>query len=303
MSGRVDELSDRHLHWVDVDGIRTRYYEAGDGQPLVLLHGGEIGSLYSLDAWSLVLPLLARDFRVIALDRIGQGHTDNPSGDRYHPRQMLDHTLKFFGALGIHDAHVVGHSRGGLIGTWLTQHHPELVRSLVIVNSRTTAPEDSAYPNDVFYEQLGHRQRLLAGEVTRETVSVEPMAQCYDPESVTPAFIERLLEIARLPKSADARQRIRIDRETNWLLPIYDLRREALAQIDHAGLPVPTLVLWGLNDLSAPLPVAVQLFERIAARTPRAEMHVLNEARHYCFRDQPDAFARVVRGFCADVTA
>ena len=294
----IDSLDPDHLHWVDVDGIRTRYYEAGSGPTLVLLHGGEIGSLYSLDGWSLNLPTLARDFRVIALDRLGQGWTANPASEVYRPQMMLDHTRRFLEILGIAGASIVGHSRGALIGTWLAQHHPDLVGRLVMVDSRSTAPEDPRYPNDVFYEQLGHRQRLLAGEVTLETVGAEPAAQSYDHDNLTPDFLDRMLAIARLPKSAESRARVRVDRETRWLPEIYAIRAGVLERIEHDGLDVPTLIVWGRDDESAPLPVGLTLFERIAARTADVEMHILNRAKHYCFRDQPQAFDAALRGFC-----
>jgi pimeloyl-ACP methyl ester carboxylesterase len=211
---------------------------------------------------------------------------------------MLDHTRRFLELLGIEGATLVGHSRGALIGTWLVQHHPQLVRRLVLVDTRSTAPPDDRYPNDVFYERLGHRQRLLAGEVTVETVAAEPLAQSFDRRAVTQDFIDRMMAIARLPKSAEARHRVRVDRETAWLPEVYALRTSVLQRIDAEGLSVPTLVLWGRDDESAPLPVGIQLFERIAEKTRDAEFHVLNQARHYCFRDRPLEFEAAIKAFC-----
>lgn len=296
----VDGIDPAWVQWIDVAGVRTRYLDVGNGPPLVLLHGGEIGSLYSLDGWSLVVPLLARQFRVIAPDRVGQGHTANPPLP-YRPDAMLDHARAFMEALDLRGAHVVGHSRGGLIATWLAQQIPERVASVVVVDSRTLAPEDPRYPNDVFYERLGHRQRLLAGEVTEETVALEPFAQCFYPAAVTRSFLDRMLEIAHLPKSLESRHAIRENRETVWLPEIYELRRNVLAGVDKAGVPVPTLVVWGLDDESAPLPVGIDLLGRLAARTSHVEMHVLSRARHYCFRDQPAAFSAAVASFCGRV--
>ncbi len=62
----------------NVDGIRTRYYEAGIGEPLVLIHGGSFGSYYSADHWSLNFDGLSKHFHVYAFDKLGQGYTDNP---------------------------------------------------------------------------------------------------------------------------------------------------------------------------------------------------------------------------------
>jgi 2-hydroxy-6-oxo-6-(2'-carboxyphenyl)-hexa-2,4-dienoate hydrolase len=65
--------------YIDVNGIRTRYLEAGDGEPLVLFHGGNMGSANLAECaedWELNMPGLSRHFRVIAVDKLGQGFTD-----------------------------------------------------------------------------------------------------------------------------------------------------------------------------------------------------------------------------------
>jgi pimeloyl-ACP methyl ester carboxylesterase len=76
------------------------------------------------------------------------------------------------------------------------------------------------------------------------------------------------------------------------------LKQATLRRIDEEGLTTRTLVFWGFNDRSAPLPLGQDLFSRIAQKTPRAEMHVLNGAGHYSYRDQYEAFNRVLTGFC-----
>jgi pimeloyl-ACP methyl ester carboxylesterase len=298
MRAIADGLDEQKIHYVDVDGVRTRYYEDGEGETLVLLHGGEYGSLYSLDGWSLVLSELSASFRVIALDRLGNGHTGNPSDrDGYTLDALFRHTLGFFQALDIRSAHVAGHSRGGFLGTWLALEHSHLVRSLVIVDSRTTAPASTQHPNDVFYEALGHRPKLLEGSPTLDLIRVEPEAQAIVKEHITEDFLARMLEIARLPKTLEAQRRLRAIREDSWLPAIYAKRVEMLEAIEARGLPVPTMLLWGFDDRSAPFPTAVDLFTRIAAKTPEAELHVINRAGHYVFRDQPTAFARALTGY------
>jgi len=294
-----DGLDPRLLRWITVDGIRTRYVDAGDGSDVVLLHGGEIGSLYSLDSWSLVLPSLAARFRVIAADRIGQGWTDNPKDHPYRAAMMLEHTYRLLDALGIRGAHVVGHSRGGLIGAWLALERTDLVRTLTVVASRSLAPPDPGHPNHVFYDSLGHRERLLAGEITQETVSAEPRAQSFDPSTVTTDFVARMMAIANLPKSAAARRHAEADRRTIWLPDVERLRASVLERIDRDGLPTPTQLLWGHDDLSAPPATGLALLHRIAQLTPDAELRIINRARHYLFRDRPEAFVAAVTDFAS----
>jgi 2-hydroxy-6-oxonona-2,4-dienedioate hydrolase len=294
----ADSLDPRKLHFVDVGGVRTRYYEDGQGEPLVLFHGGEFGSLYTLDSWSLNLPGLAEHFHVYAPDKLGHGYTDNPAPDAYTPEALFRHAVGFLEALGLRGAHVAGHSRGGFLVTWLAVERPELVKSLIIVDSQSIAPDAVSGGADDFYEKLGHRKRLLEEPPTEELVRIEPDAQTYHREQVTDDFVARLLEIARLPKTREAQRRIQELRPTNWYPALFRKRDELLQRIDAEGLTLPTLVIWGFDDQSAPLSLGIQLFGRLAPRAPHAELHVLNQARHYCFRDQPAAFNRLLRAFC-----
>ena len=71
--------------FIDVDGIKTRYFEKGSGPLVVLFHGGHFGSHDAADCaedWGLNFDGLAERFHVFAVDKIGQGFTDNPSATR-----------------------------------------------------------------------------------------------------------------------------------------------------------------------------------------------------------------------------
>jgi 2-hydroxy-6-oxo-6-(2'-carboxyphenyl)-hexa-2,4-dienoate hydrolase len=277
--------------------VRTRYYEDGQGEPLVLVHGGQFGPGYSLDSWSLNLPVLARRFHVYALDRLGQGHTGNPrTDDDYTAEALYRHFRGFLDAAGVGPASFVGHSRGALPITRLALETPDRVRTLIIVSSNTLAPEDPSFPSGTFYAEIA--RRTPPGPPTRESVRLEPEGQAYSTAHITEDFTARLLEIALLPKTLEAAERMRVVGNTIWNPSLDRMRDEAIEQIEARGLPVPTLVVWGLNDVSAPLRVhGLPLFDRIAARTPHAGLHVVNETGHYVFREQPETFHRLVESF------
>ncbi|MGE4056301.1 MAG: alpha/beta fold hydrolase, partial [Vicinamibacterales bacterium] len=97
-----DSLDTSKLQFIDVMGRPTRYFEDGAGEPLVLFHGGQYGSLYSLDAWSMALPGLAQSFHVFAVDKLGQGFTAGPATAAEYTFEMLvEHSIAFLDALGI----------------------------------------------------------------------------------------------------------------------------------------------------------------------------------------------------------
>src|ERR1044071_10316572 len=102
--------------WIDVDGIRTRYFEAGKGEPVVFIYGGNFGtgdSACSADTWSNQLAPLAERFRAIAFDKVGQGETDNPKNDDYTMAAVWRHAAGFLRALKLPPVHLVGAPRGG----------------------------------------------------------------------------------------------------------------------------------------------------------------------------------------------
>ena len=298
--GSVDSLDERKIHYIDVGGVRTRYFEDGAGDPLVLLSGGEFGSLYSLDAWSLNLAELAKSFHVFALDKLGQGHTDNPvSDDEYTFDSVVKHVSTFVETQGLTRFHLVGHSRGGLVASWLAQTEPSAVCSLVIVDSGSVADHDPETSDLDVYAELG----LLKGwdpdvTPTLETVGIEPKGQAYYQESVTDDFLRRLLNIAELPKTNVAQRRMAALSEDVWYPSVNRRRAKNLDGIRRQGFRVPTLIVWGMNDKTAPVERGRALFDEVSVHTAECEWHVLNGAGHCSFRDQPVAFNRVVAGFC-----
>ena len=293
----VDALDRSKLHFVEVDGIRTRYYMDGTGQPLLIFSGGQFASLYSLDAFSLNLPELAKDLQVYGVDKLGQGHTDNPKSDaEYTFDSLYNHTYRLIQTLGVTSCILMGHSRGALLVAWLALEHPELVKKLVLVDTDTLGPEIPMFPSGSFYVNLP----VHTGPPTLESVLIEPAAQAFRKEQLTDDFAARLLEIAQLPNFQVAERKMVELGPSVWMPSLNPRRLEAIRRIEDEGFRMPTLLIWGANDRSASLPKGLQLFERIAAKTPQAEMHLLNDAGHYTFRDQYEAFNQIVRDFCLD---
>ena len=104
---------DHRLFHVDVDGVRTRVLQAGDGPDLVLLHG--TGG--HLEAYARDIAGLARDFRVTCYDMVGHGWSDLP--DRPFTIDVLsDHLIGLLDALGIDAPHLSGESLGGWVVAW-----------------------------------------------------------------------------------------------------------------------------------------------------------------------------------------
>lgn len=115
---------------VTLRGLRFAYREyAGDGRPIVLLHG--VAS--NAKIWLLVAPLLAPRFRVFALDQRGHGRSDKPDTGYGFPTVAGD-LLAFVDALGLERPVVVGHSWGGNVALEFAARHPGRAAGLVLVD-------------------------------------------------------------------------------------------------------------------------------------------------------------------------
>lgn len=117
-----------------VDGLVTSYLEAGDGEPVVLLHGGEFGASAELSWERNVLALAAR-YRVLAPDMLGFGNSAKVIDFNDGRGMRIRHVARFCSQLGVGSAHFVGNSMGAInLLTDATSDSPVLpVRSLVTI--------------------------------------------------------------------------------------------------------------------------------------------------------------------------
>jgi pimeloyl-ACP methyl ester carboxylesterase len=138
------EVAGLTAHFMNVNGVRTRYYEAGSGEPIVLVHGGDFSGHSSANVWSRDIPLFAKRFHVLAPDALASGLTDNPADDNdLNIQGEVDHLYDFIRALKLGTVHLVGEGRGGGCVFFLALQHPDVVKDVVIVNSNTAAPSRS----------------------------------------------------------------------------------------------------------------------------------------------------------------
>ncbi len=280
--------------FVTVDGIKTRYFEGGSGDALVLIHGGQFGSYYSADYWGLNFEAFCADFHVYAFDKLGQGFTDNPKNDAdYTMSAVIDHTDGFIRTMGIEKAVLLGHSRGALPAARIAVDHPDMVKALIILASNTLAADDSSTPMN-FYTKLDEGAPPVPN---REFVCRESVANSYSKDHITDDFAEAMLKIALLPKTLEARMKMSRLAASQLLPEIRNKKYETLDQIKDGRLKAPTAMVWGLNDPSASVKLGMDLLQLIGSVVDRTQLHVVNHAGHYLFRERPEEFHRLVISF------
>ena len=117
-------------------GDIAMYYEVhGTGEPLLLIPG----LATDVSDYARLIPLLASQYRVIAIDNRGVGRSDKPDAP-YSIEQMAEDAAGVLDALQIERAHVIGFSMGGRIAVALALAHPARVRSLILVSTGVRRP-------------------------------------------------------------------------------------------------------------------------------------------------------------------
>jgi len=288
------EVAGLQAHFMDVNGVRTRYYEMGDGEPMVLVHGGGWSGSSSANVWSKDIPLFAERFHVFAPDKLGSGMTDNPQEDsELNIQGEADHIYDFIRAQKLGRVHLVGQSRGGGCVFFLALQHPEVVIDLVIVDSDTAAPEGHAAgeesaakcPDETDWEEWKCR--------IRSNTSLPD--QIFDDEYLLAGKYMSLLPkseqtVAKLKGGAGGELATK-EGFSKW-------KAQWLARITKEGdLQMPVLVYWGGGESPAAIAHGTALHDVIAKKNPRVWMITSSKGGHFHFREYPEEFVNNVTNF------
>jgi pimeloyl-ACP methyl ester carboxylesterase len=256
---------------LELDGLRIAYERAGDGPPLVLVHG------YVGDAratWAQQIEELSDEFTVVAWDMPGAGRSSDPP-ESFRLADYADCLGGFMDALGLDRPHVAGLSFGGGLALELYHRHPGIPRTLILASAY--AGWAGSLPADVVEQRLQQVLQLselppdrFVHEVAPTLFSRSAPAEAVDPfmASAHEFHPAGLRAMARSVAEADLRD----------VLP---------------GIHVPTLLVYGANDQRAPLAVA----EALHAAIPRSQLVVLPEVGHLCNLEAPERFNSAVRAF------
>lgn len=178
---------------MDAGGVRTYYEIVGEGEPLVLLHGG----LCTIETWGPQLPALAAKYKVYLPERRGHGRTPDVAGPITYADMTAD-TIAFMTALGIKSARIVGWSDGAFIGLSIAMQRPDLVKKLGFISEPIN--------------ESGVRPRFLALAKTMKREHFPPaFEQAYaavspDGPAHFPVVLEKLIALWRTDKGIQMEQ-------------------------------------------------------------------------------------------------
>lgn len=124
-------LHDFQFDFADVNGQRIAFARAGDGPPVLLLHG--FPQTHAM--WHRIAPTLAEEFTVIAADLRGYGASSKPDGTQHYTfRNMAADQIALMSSLGYEKFHLVGHDRGGRTAHRLALDHEKALLSLTVMD-------------------------------------------------------------------------------------------------------------------------------------------------------------------------
>jgi pimeloyl-ACP methyl ester carboxylesterase len=245
-------LCGHQAQFIDVDGIRTRYYDVGEGTPMLLCHGGAISATSSANTWTLNIAGLSKHFRVLAPDRLGCGMTDNPpTPDDYTMHATMAHMNAFLRTMDLDEVHIVGQSTGGYVATQLVLDNPDISKTLVMVDSASTAPDSGDF---------AQRRRILFSALPRDTTSptfyfdnyqYHMSVLSYTTDHVTDDWIGAAAYMRGLPKGQKTDEVMASGGRETYYQSKVQLKEQTLARIRQGELTLPTLLHWGRNDPSA----------------------------------------------------
>jgi 3-oxoadipate enol-lactonase len=254
------------LHTRDID----IYYEiTGEGEPLLLIHG--LGS--SMQGWQMQVPVFSAHYRVITFDLRGHGRSDKPL-ERYNISMFAADTAELMKSLGIPSAHVVGFSLGGMVGFQLCLDAPDMVKSLVVVNSPVTGYKQQSLREG--FQSWKHFTRVHLTGIGRER---QPNGEQLSPEQDDEQWQQTLTE------------RFGINNMLAQANSFWAILKGNLTD-DLSLINCPTLVIASDDDY---VPVSVK--SAYVSRIPGAEMVVIPNSRHAVTIEQSERFNTVLLDF------
>lgn len=266
-----------------VDGVRLRYRDRGEGDPVVFVHGTPS---YSYE-WRDVVPQVeAAGYRAITYDLLGYGDSERPLDRDTSVGGQTELLVKLLDELGLEQPSLITHDIGGAIGQRIAVHHPDRLRRLMLIDTVSYDSWPSVTWQRIIRERLDSYAAMSGDEfeamLTRQLKMV--VADENDMEG------ERLRAFLSPHRTAVGRTSF-FEHQVRH----YDSKYTSELTERLRELTVPVRIVWGRHDKWQPTAYA----EQLAADIPGAELVVISDAGHFPMEDAPKRVTREVLDFLA----
>jgi pimeloyl-ACP methyl ester carboxylesterase len=261
-------------HTKEVEGVKWHWVEAGDGEPVVLLHGIP----ESWQCWKHQIPTLATQFRVLAFDLKGYGQSDKKEGD-YTGTNVARELIAVLDSLGIDRFRLAGHDWGAVIGDHICNHIPARIE-------RYMRCSFSLHEYDV-RNSLHHQwnsqnpeacSRLMAKPGAFIRVWFE--SSCGPDTQLSDEEIEEIVAEFSNPGTADAVPRYFRDLRIN-------------EPVDYSKFTFPVVVTFGAQDPRQP----IEYFRGMEDHIPGLEAILMMDSGHFMTRERPKEMTQALMFF------
>jgi pimeloyl-ACP methyl ester carboxylesterase len=261
--------------FVTAGGIRTHYHDAGQGDPVVLLHGSGPG-VSAWANWQHTIPALAQTMRVLAFDLVGYGGTERPDTIRYSLRSWTDHVWAFLDALGLDRVSVIGNSLGGRLALQMAEDDSSRLHRMVLMGSPgvgMTITEGLKALRG--YEPSADNMRDLLTDYF-----------AVDKSIITDELVRIRYEASAAPGAHEAYRLMYFD-------PRHDGSSLGITEDQVRAVTVPTLLVHGREDKVVPPEVSWTMVNLLAD----ADLHVFARCGHWTQIERADEFNALVADF------
>ncbi len=288
---RVSSPTPRFEEWqMELHGRRVIYRVAGEGPPVVLIHG----MLNSSSHWQGVASLLAADYTVIAPDLIGHGDSAAPRGDYSlgaHAASIRD----LLAAIGVDRATIVGHSLGGGVAMQFFYQFPQRVQRLVLISSgglgQAVSPllRTATLPGMSVLLSLTIHPRVVGG-------MWDTGQRLRERGTSTGIYLQAIARALRPLENAGARSAF-----LHTLRSVIDLRGQRVSATDRLYLldAIPTMILWGERDNTIPIEHGLATHRAL----PSSDFRTIPDVAHFPHLEDPQAVAIMLADFIARTEA
>ena len=284
--------------WVDLLGAqvrylgqryRTRVIEAGDGPPLVLVHG--VGG--HAEAYSRNIVRLGKTQRAMSIDLLWHGLSAKPEyvGGEDIPAYAAQ-IIDLLDAEGIEKVDLEGESLGGWIGLWMAINHPDRLGKLVLNTTAGIRWNDAKGPEDARTGRglLAERSLQAISAPTNETIRKRLEWLMATPDRVTDELVDLRVALYSNPEVQASLRSVFENAFAGIGAP-----RKLIPEADLAKITTPTLVFWTDHNPGAGPDVGLRIANQIAG----AQWYLMKDAAHWPQWEHPEEHDRVIAAFLA----
>lgn len=232
--------------YADVNGIKMYYEIYGNGEPLLLLHGG----LGSIEGFKYLIPYLSKDFRVIAIDFRGHGRTNNNIDSMSYSLHTSD-IIHFIEFLRLEELRILGYSDGGVVALKLAVEIPEKIKKMAVVGANRSVSEMKDY-------FIGFANEMASDENMSD--SYKSQKDDYLKLNPEPDKYERFMQLVG----------------QMWL------REPFISHDDYALINTPILLIYGDRD-AIKFDKMIQMYRDL--NSDKKQLCILPNTNHFVFQE------------------